>query len=249
MTAPWAEELGADVLSTAQEFLDSATWESANCFCGGRQAELIALRDRYDIPVPVATCLSCGTTRSDVRPSPADLERYYRDGWFERLHPGQAIKSYQREIYECQAAITVRASGLAVGFLTEIGAGPDGGCLRYLPRSWVAGRAGAVDVVCAHHVLEHCADPVSTLREWSGMLFDGGCLVVTVPNTDDVDAHRLVRQYGIDAWWTFDHLWHWTLSTIKLPFQLAGLEPEVSLLPPGEVSHVGSLLVVARRAK
>ncbi|MDQ6775573.1 MAG: class I SAM-dependent methyltransferase [Actinomycetota bacterium] len=48
----------------------------------------------------------------------------------------------------------------------------------------------AYDAVLASHVIEHLADPVSALREWSRATKPGGALLVVVPHKDGTFDHR-----------------------------------------------------------
>lgn len=248
----WWRDLGRGVKKAAGEFCNSIIWQQTKCICGRMYKRSsdddVALHDRFGINVPTIRCSSCGTIRPALRPWDKDLKLYYADGTFEALHPGQATKG--DDLYRRQAEIAMRASGFAYDrfvAVREFGGGLQGGCSRFMGGDFRDVRCGKCDLAIAHHVLEHVSDPVFQLEKWANTLTDGGRLVVAVPNTDDVGAHRLVAKHGMDVWWTFDHLWHWTLETIKQPFELAGLNATVSLLSAGTVSHVGSLLVVARR--
>ncbi len=49
--------------------------------------------------------------------------------------------------------------------------------------------AGAFDVAVLHHVLEHVTDPRTILRKMSGAVREGGILLISVPNLDDVAVH------------------------------------------------------------
>lgn len=49
--------------------------------------------------------------------------------------------------------------------------------------------SGAFDVAVLHHVLEHVTDPRTILRQMSGAVRDGGILLISVPNLDDVAVH------------------------------------------------------------
>ncbi len=65
---------------------------------------------------------------------------------------------------------------------------------------------GSFDLVTMWHVLEHIPDPAQALTTISGMLKDGGRLLVALPNISALDA-RLYRAF----WVAIDaprHLWH-----------------------------------------
>jgi SAM-dependent methyltransferase len=60
---------------------------------------------------------------------------------------------------------------------------------------------GQYDFLLSSHVLEHCADPLKTLREWTRVLRDEGMLLLIVPHRDGTFDHN--RDIT-----SFDHLRH-----------------------------------------
>ena len=46
----------------------------------------------------------------------------------------------------------------------------------------------SVDAIIARHVLEHCIDIITVLREWRRILKSGGLLIVASPNEEIVDG-------------------------------------------------------------
>jgi SAM-dependent methyltransferase len=50
--------------------------------------------------------------------------------------------------------------------------------------------AGAYDFVLSSHAIEHCANPLKALAEWSRVLKAGGLLVLVAPHRDGAFDHR-----------------------------------------------------------
>ena len=82
---------------------------------------------------------------------------------------------------------------VAALFRTDESAVPDFRALEAIRERFPDG----ADFLIAHNVLEHCADPISTLLEWAGYVRDEGILVLSVPCADYCpDKGRLIP--GID---------------------------------------------------
>ena len=82
------------------------------------------------------------------------------------------------------------------------------------------------DFVLASHVLEHIANPLRALREWSRVLKPGGALVVIVPDKRNTSDHK--RPYT-----SFDHL--------EQDFRANTTEDDLSHLPEVLALHDVSL--------
>jgi len=81
--------------------------------------------------------------------------------------------------------------------------------------------AASFDAIVLWHVLEHLADPTTTLAEVHRLLRPGGIVLVGVPNFGSWEA-RLCR----DKWFHLDvprHLAHFTLASLENALQQAGL--------------------------
>jgi len=80
------------------------------------------------------------------------------------------------------------------------------------------------DVITLFHVLEHLPDPVQVLQQLTGKLNPGGCIIIEVPNAEDV----LLTLYQNEAFSRFTywscHLFLWNVSTLSLLAQKAGLK-------------------------
>lgn len=89
------------------------------------------------------------------------------------------------------------------------------------------------DAIIFADVLEHLIDPWRVLREAAGLLAEGGCIVASIPNVQNLDVLlRLVRgrwDYRERGILDVGHLRFFTLGTIRALFAQAGLE----------LSHVG----------
>jgi len=51
-------------------------------------------------------------------------------------------------------------------------------------------QSGSYDFLLSSHVLEHCANPILALSEWTRLLKENGLLVVLLPNKDSTFDHR-----------------------------------------------------------
>jgi SAM-dependent methyltransferase len=80
--------------------------------------------------------------------------------------------------------------------------------------------AGAFDVACLWHVLEHLAAPGEALDRVRGLLRPGGMVAIEVPNAASAQARRLRA-----AWphWDFGHhVAHYTPAALRALFGRAG---------------------------
>ena len=86
------------------------------------------------------------------------------------------------------------------------------------------------DVLIFADVLEHLVDPWRVLREAVGVLADGGAVVASIPNVQNIDVlRRLLRgrwEYRERGITDFGHLRFFTLHTIRGLFAQAGLTLE-----------------------
>jgi len=62
-------------------------------------------------------------------------------------------------------------------------------------------RPGAADFLIAHHVVEHCSNPIGQLATWLPLLRDGGRLFVSIPSDDNAGERERVPV-------TISHLLH-----------------------------------------
>ena len=55
--------------------------EDVPCFCGATQAQLLARRDRYGLPVSTLLCDTCGLLRTSPRMTRESYDRFYEDDY------------------------------------------------------------------------------------------------------------------------------------------------------------------------
>jgi len=73
----------------------------------------------------------------------------------------------------------------------------------------------SVDFIHMRHVIEHCEDPLGTLRRAFELLRPGGWLYVETPNIESAPASFCGRYwFGIDS---PRHLWLWAVDTSAVP--------------------------------
>jgi SAM-dependent methyltransferase len=100
------------------------------------------------------------------------------------VHPQALPEGARAELFELRSPAEV-----ARLFGTDEASVPAFRSLEAIPERF---RDGA-DFLIAHNVLEHCADPIATLLEWTSYLRDGGTLVLSVPCAEFCpDKGRLV---------------------------------------------------------
>ncbi len=102
-------------------------------------------------------------------------------------------------------------------------------CATYeLPSEW----SQRFDVVTAHFVLEHVAEPLAILRQIKGVLKPGGRLFMSVPNVLANIGDLLVA----------DHINHFTPNSLRVALAKTGFEIEVC----EDGAFRGAFVVVAR---
>lgn len=90
---------------------------------------------------------------------------------------------------------------------------PDKTATYKIPDAWL----GRFDLVTAHFVLEHVAEPVDTLRLLATLLAPAGRLYLSVPNSLANPGDLLV----------VDHLSHFSIGSLANALSIAGLRPIV----------------------
>lgn len=96
-------------------------------------------------------------------------------------------------------------------------------------------------ILTLHDVFEHVVDPVAELARLRGYLYDGGRVVIDVPDADDPR-----RQLPDMAWHHYrpeQHLWHWTEATLRPVLQRQGFVVEAVERP-----IQGKLVTYARKS-
>jgi SAM-dependent methyltransferase len=89
------------------------------------------------------------------------------------------------------AADTLWRCDVAEGTTYEFAPGKPAGN-QYICEATDLGRIpdGAYDFVLASHVIEHLANPLKALAEWSRITRDGGAMILVVPHKDGTFDHR-----------------------------------------------------------
>lgn len=181
-----------------------------------------------------------------THPQPESMHQFYPSYYRQYGRVAQAILKF---LYNWHARSWVKSLGFS-GRALEIGCG-NGWMLRALrQRGWeVVGNERTVqstlfastvndlpvfvgqldalkplaqfDLIVLFQVLEHLPDPLSTLRQCTALLKEGGTLVVAVPNLKSWQA-----QWTGSSWFHLDvprHLFHFSPASLSYAMELAGL--------------------------
>lgn len=89
------------------------------------------------------------------------------------------------------------------------------------------------DLVLAFSVLEHVVDPLETLRGLKNRLTDNGEIWIVLP---DSTSPRL----SIGEFYGFEHLWHFSLQSLRILAEQVGLSCHVAQLGDGSIVAVAS---------
>jgi SAM-dependent methyltransferase len=220
--------------------------------CGGIS---VGVKERRHGGYRVATCRDCGLRWLVDPPDESELMVLYSTGFYEP-GPARANRLVELG-HNFNNAIRLRElHGLPSGRLLDIGSGRgrflgaakaagwdvvgiefEPGMAETSSRRYgipvVVGDAvnadvrGPFDVVTMWHVLEHLPDPRSALARVTELLRPGGTLIVSVPNSDSVQA-----RLGGDDWLHLDiprHLYHFNPRSLERLVERSGLR----------VDHIG----------
>ncbi len=175
------------------------------CPCGEGQATLVSLRVGGD----VITCRTCGLLSRWPLPPEAELDAYYRDGYwaqYEAEQQGPARHNVYLHALDC-----IERFRKPPGVLVDVGCGPGALLALSRDRGWdaigVEPSASAVaqaraqglnaiegtwlraslkpesaDVMTFINVLDHMPDPFAALEEARRVLRPGGLVYLRVPN-------------------------------------------------------------------
>jgi len=216
-------------------------------------------------------CRSCGFMYTSPRPSAADMGRYYREAIgasgtvFHGLEPGSRLAGLIRERVRFMES-TIRAElGARSGRMLDLGCASGDLIAALALPGWrkqgldpspsaveLAARRGldvvqgeietselegeAFDAVSCISALEHVWDMTLVLGRIAEALRPGGLAFIEVP-----DSTRPLAQ--IAEFYSFEHLSHFTRSTLLRALDRAGLEP----VAWDEVVAIPNLRVCARR--
>lgn len=95
------------------------------------------------------------------------------------------------------------------------------------------------EIVIARHILEHCLDPVSTLKEWNKVLKVGGKLIIAVPDQGKTNTIPMNPE----------HVHGYTRESLKNLLDLCGFKENGSEDPKNGVSFVSCFEKVLHMAK
>lgn len=199
---------------------------------------------RNATPQVSVACSRCGFVQVDPMPDAETLSAYYASGQYRREFP--PLLSEAEEDAKAEQAARFIATQLS-GPLLEIGCGygrvasllradateadpdmraeaesrgvnVDGDSIededRVVERVVSGGGYGGI---YAMQVLEHCADPLETLREWRSWLAPGGKIHLQVPT--------LEAMYGGSSYWfQWPHVTSWTQRTLTFALIMSGFE-------------------------
>ena len=170
-------------------------------------------------------CPNCGFEHQDPRPAQADVDRYYRETYYQVDHKRQAAKErrerwYWREVYRerLQQAFMDNAPFYACRVL-DVGAGcgeflsvahDDGWHIQGIEPCkdlWTPGvmyeqklfiTGAEYDFIHCSLVLEHVVDPFSLLKQMRRRLAPGGVVCVVVPNERNMLQEIMRRRFEYD---------------------------------------------------
>lgn len=95
-----------------------------------------------------------------------------------------------------------------------------------------------VDIATTFDVIEHTPDPVKFAEEIKGCLCDGGKLILTTPNYDDILIDTAGSTF-LDFYYRTAHLYYFTGASIELILKAAGFsEIKVSYLHRYDLSNL-----------
>lgn len=200
-------------------------------------------RDPFDVVI----CPGCGT--GWTTPVPGDLDPYYPrtyrryNAWVARVLSvlyGWRVNRWCRRFSRPGAALELGCGdGVMLNALRSRGwvvcgterteamaatARDRYGITMYVdPDGPLPGR-DRFDMIILFQVLEHLADPVAALKRATGLLSDGGRIVVGVPNRGSWQA-----AFGAGQWFHLDvprHLVHFTPEALATAAARAGLRVE-----------------------
>lgn len=219
--------------------------EHAACFCGHDAGWDYQTADRHGFYMTLRACECCGLLRTNPRPTPDALERYYRED-FRTLYTPQGWED--RFAAQQRDGERIRGMFPKASVVVDIGCGTGGtlkpfhdaglqvyGCdydADYLARAREAMPNGTftdggadtlpdvqADLVIALHTIEHRVDLRAAIEEHRAKLKPGGYLWAEVPTLATIRSH-----YGhLRAYLPLPHIWHFTDRTFAYALKACGM--------------------------
>ncbi len=216
--------------------------EAVPCYCGASSPVMIAEHDRYAMPCQTNLCPACGLVYVSPRMTPEAYAEFYQHEYRKIYHTdddhnalvalqnGDAIRQYC-EFYDCLPSSVIDIGcgkggtlrpfvqqglrchgidqdasaieeGLSVGLPLEVGTAQT-----------LIDRGITADLVILHHVLEHCLDLPSMLRDMRHLLTPNGVLYIAVPGIHATPIGRMFQTA---------HVYHFTADTLEYVMQCEG---------------------------
>jgi SAM-dependent methyltransferase len=249
---PHASASQADLYSHAvRDLVEAVELEVSPCpVCHGTRA--LPRFAVEGVPAPVVVCQRCGLGRFEPMLAPDEVRSFYPDEYYGepgvkfqpfverlvRLVGARHIGFLSRGLSERARVLDVGCGrGVILGPLAdrglevhgvEVSAAAARGAdpraeIRIAPQLAQAGYPEAFfDEVVIWHVLEHLADPRSTIEEARRILKPKGRLIVAVPNFSSIQA-----RWSGAAWFHLDlprHLYQFPLSALRQLLEDVGFE-------------------------
>lgn len=219
--------------------------------CNYNESIEIAKVGRHNLPVRNVICKRCGLVYVDPQPNKEELQEYYdnefRKKHIRRDKEEKDIKKRRNMVLNFLSEFLFKdmnvleigcADGALLNAIDEFVGSKN--LYGVEPTSELANKAAdsfginvynglfedysienKFDLIIMQHVLEHCADPLETLKKLRTMLSDSGVVYIEVPNAR--------KPYGdfIDYFLQVPHLYSFTSKTLKALFKLAGFKVKI----------------------
>jgi SAM-dependent methyltransferase len=218
------------------------------CLCGEDNDRDISQSERFDIPVRVKLCMSCGLVRIDPYFTEEALEVFYKDH-YRKIDLMYDIDEWCAHEVTDAGATLFNICKLVEGLpeklkIIDVGCGLGAG-VQWLQQQGheVVGLdfniedaqklfpdctftedweeyEGWADVVTSTQSFEHFRDPIDTARRLRNLIHDDGVVQLSVPGLDSIfeTYQGRILQYLI-----ISHPWYYTLGTLQNVMRQGGL--------------------------
>lgn len=237
--------------------------------CNSKDFKNVAFDNVLGKDFSVLECNSCSLLRTYPQIKPEEFEKYYTEDYLPYVQEKGIFKVINKQLFRIQSrsfrnlkkGSTILEVGCSYGnFLSYIKA-KGYNVYGIEPGENAAQRAREAgldvetvsledyqtdkkfDLIIMRHVLEHLADPVTSLKKMSGFLNDNGRIYCILPNSNAVD--RKIFKNDWYAWQIPFHFFHYNNKTIRLLAEKSGigvLSVSYSYLPIVIIRSIGSKL-------